>query len=232
MRRRAVTVAIWLLVASCGAESQIDVVQPLDATTSPPDTPSPVATPTRTRATPTPRPTGLAALKVASELPRSGYSRDRFGKDDWIDADRDGCDTREEVLIEESLIATRLGAGCSVLVGRWFSPYDGKTVTTATTIDIDHFVPLGEAWDSGAKKWTAAKRERYANELSDPVHLIAVTRSTNRSKSDRDPAQWMPPRADFGCEYVSTWIAIKERWKLTVDTAERDALRDQLTICR
>ncbi len=232
MRRWALTVAIGLLVAACGAESPIDDVQPLVRTTPPTATSSPVATPTPRRATVTPRPTGLAALKVATELPRDGYSREQFGTDDWIDADRDGCDTREEVLIEESLIVTTLGSGCSVLVGRWFSPYDGKTITTAGTIDIDHFVPLGEAWDSGAKTWTAAKRERYANELSDPLHLIAVTRSTNRSKSDRDPAAWMPPRAEFRCEYVSTWIAIKGRWKLTVDIAERDALREQLTTCR
>ncbi len=99
------------------------------------------------------------------------------------------------------------------------------TVTNPKGLDIDHMVPLAEVWDSGASQWTAARREAYANDLGADRSLVAVTAKTNRSKADQDPATWLPPLADARCTYAADWISTKLRWALTIDRAERDALR-------
>ena len=133
--------------------------------------------------------TAVSGLPVAGER-RAGYARSMFRL--WTDADRDGCDTRAEVLISESRSKVRRASGCRVVSGRWVSYYDKRTWSKASALDIDHVVPLAEAWDSGARSWTADTRRRYANDLGDRRTLVAVTASVNRSKGDRDPAQWLP----------------------------------------
>jgi hypothetical protein len=172
----------------------------------------------------------VGQLTVAPEGPREGYERQAFKH--WVDADQDGCDTREEVLIEESLIpATTEVSGCSVTAGEWFSPYDTMTFVAPGGLDIDHVVPLGEAWDSGASAWDTARRQDYANDLEDPQALIAVSAGSNRSKSDRDPAEWQPPSVEYWCTYVSDWVTVKVVWGLSADEAEVQALRDMLVTC-
>jgi hypothetical protein len=166
----------------------------------------------------------LNALPVSSEV-GSGYSRDLFRH--WSDLDRDGCNTREEVLIEERV--TGIVQGCRVINGSWFSNYDGVTTKNPSNFDIDHFVPLKEAWDSGAWRWNADTRERYANDLAYPRSLIAVSASSNRSKSDRDPSDWLPSRQK--CEYARSWVAVKFRWRLSVDTREKKTLTQILRNC-
>jgi hypothetical protein len=158
-----------------------------------------------------------------------GYDRDLFA--DWYDADRNGCNTRKEVLIAESLEPVQIGARCAITGGRWFSIYDNVETTDSSTFDIDHMVPLSEAWDSGAWNWNADQRKHFANDLDQPFFLIAVTASSNRSKSDRDPAEWMPPNANYHCEYVRIWIEIKRAWDLSVDQAEHDYLAQKLASC-
>jgi hypothetical protein len=135
----------------------------------------------------------------------TGYSRALFKH--WIDADKNGCDTRAEVLIEEAVTKPKVGAKCLLTGGKWLSAYDGVEVTSATKLDVDHMVPLAEAWRSGAWKWSSSQRQAYANDLSDSRALIAVTLSTNRSKGDKDPALWMPSIDQ--CTYTQNWIAIK-----------------------
>ncbi|MFF2184563.1 HNH endonuclease family protein [Streptomyces sp. NPDC058155] len=164
---------------------------------------------------------GISALPVADES-RTGYARTKFKH--WVDEDKDSCNTRMEVLIAESRIEPTIEPGCKVTGGEWFSYYDGATVTVPGGLDIDHMVPLAEAWDSGASAWTAQRREAYANDLVADRSLVAVTAKTNRSKSDQDPAEWMPPSADARCTYIADWVSTKLRWSLTVDTTERDAL--------
>ena len=156
-----------------------------------------------------------------------GYARTLFKH--WIDSDKDGCNTRYEVLIAEALIKPIVGKGCYLSGGKWRSPYDAKVFTNPTGLDIDHMVPLAEAWRSGAWAWTAAQRMTYANDLDDPRTLIAVTASLNRSKGDKDVAQWLPPKAQ--CTYVSNWIAVKWRFDLTVDPAETTFLRTKISEC-
>ncbi|WP_432053773.1 HNH endonuclease family protein [Streptomyces sp. bgisy022] len=170
----------------------------------------------------------VAALPAAAES-RDGYSRDAFRH--WVDADRDSCNTRMEVLIAESLVEPTVGADCRVTAGEWLSYYDGVTVTTPGGLDIDHMVPLAEAWDSGASAWTPERREAYANDLDADRSLVAVTARTNRSKADKDPAEWLPPAAGAHCTYTVDWVATKLRWGLTVDDTERAALADLAAGC-
>ncbi|HST64122.1 MAG TPA: HNH endonuclease family protein [Mycobacteriales bacterium] len=164
---------------------------------------------------------GVAALPVATEV-RTGYSRDKFTL--WTDADGDGCNTRYEVLIAEATTRPAVGAGCTLTGGRWLSYYDGATWTLPSDLDIDHLVPLAEAWDSGARNWTAAQRTAYANDLGDSRDLVAVTDNVNQAKGDRDPAEWLPPLSSATCRYVAEWLVVKVRWRLTVDSAEKSAL--------
>ncbi|MGW3275768.1 HNH endonuclease family protein [Streptomyces kronopolitis] len=158
----------------------------------------------------------IGRLKVAREA-RVGYERDKFRL--WIDADHDGCDNRKEVLLAEAVKKPRQGAGCKLTGGSWRSYYDDKTVTDARKLDIDHVVPLAEAWDSGASKWTPKRREQYANDLD------------NRTKGDKDPGEWMPPAKDATCTYATDWVAAKLRWKLTADAVEVKALRTVAAGC-
>jgi hypothetical protein len=169
----------------------------------------------------------LATIPVMNEHPQ-GYSRSLFKH--WIDADGDGCDTREEVLIAESTSKAQVDPyGCKVIEGDWFSPYEGATYTQPSNLDVDHMVPLKEAWDSGAWNWTASQRQAFANDLTDPRPLIAVLNSQNRSKSDKDPSNWIPPRTSYLCTYLANWVAVKSRWKLSMDQSEAGRIRNLAT---
>jgi hypothetical protein len=172
--------------------------------------------------------TMVADLPVASEV-RTGYDRDLFPH--WVDADGDGCNTRYEVLIAESTTTPTVGSGCSLSGGRWYSYYDGATWTAPADVDVDHFVPLAEAWDSGARNWTTAQRQAFANDLGDSRSLAAVTDNVNQSKGDQDPAEWMPSLTSVHCRYVGEWAAVKTRWGLTVDSTEKSALTSYANGC-
>ena len=169
----------------------------------------------------------LRSLTVAPER-SAGYDRDLFPHWDYVG---DDCDVRDRVLITEARRGPSTGNSCPVGSGRWFSAFDGVTVRDPSALDIDHMVPLAEAWGSGARRWSTALRESFANDLGYAGSLIAVTASSNRSKGDQDPSQWLPPRISYRCTYVSEWIVVKWRWRLTVDPAEKAALRVQITAC-
>jgi len=148
----------------------------------------------------------------------------------WVDADGDSCDTREEVLIAESTSRAQVDAyGCKVIEGDWLSPYDNAAHTNPSELDIDHMIPLKEAWDSGAWAWSAMKRQLFANDLTDARSLIAVTAGQNRSKSDRDPSNWLPPQTQYRCTYLAEWVAIKSHWKLSMDQSEFGRIKNVLT---
>lgn len=170
----------------------------------------------------------LATLAVGTET-RSGYDRDLFRH--WTDADGDGCDTREEVLLQESITPALTEPGCRLTNGRWVSLFDRVETEDPSTFDVDHMVPLAEAWDSGANHWSASTREAFANDLGYAGSLIAVSASSNRSKGDRDPAEWLPTNTSYHCTYVTTWIAIKYRWSLSVDPAEKSSLQRHVVAC-
>ena len=166
----------------------------------------------------------IDSLKVADEV-RTGYVRTKFKH--WITISRTGqigCDSRKSVIIDEAIIKPTIGKGCTLTGGKWLSIYDNVIITDAGKLDVDHVVPLAEAWDSGASTWTDLKRQQYANDMTDPRHLIAVTGSSNRSKSDQDPADWIPTNKAYTCEYIANWVSIKVRWNLSVDPKEKAAL--------
>ncbi|MGW2272569.1 HNH endonuclease family protein [Streptomyces yangpuensis] len=172
----------------------------------------------------------VSALPLAVE-DRTGYQRTSFRHWNSGDVPADGCNTRAEVLLAEAVVYPEIGPGCTLTGGVWWSYYDEREVTPAGALDIDHMVPLAEAWDSGASAWTAARREAYANDQGQQASLVAVTARSNRSKADQDPAEWLPPSADALCRYGAEWTATKLRWGLAVDEAERDRLLDIAAGC-
>jgi hypothetical protein len=172
-----------------------------------------------------------AALAVLASLPvrpatASGYARSKFRH--WI-TQQDGCSTREVVLIRDAINVN--AKGCRVISGEWFSPYDATTSQVASRLDIDHMVPLKEAWVSGASAWSSARRQAFANDLGWTGSLIAVSASSNRSKGDRDPARWMPLNTGYWCTYLFDWIDVKYRWSLSIDTTEKQSITRDLSTC-
>jgi len=167
----------------------------------------------------------LGALKIAKAGSMSGYSREKFPH--WRDTGSN-CDIRDSVLKRDG--SKVKVSGCNVVAGSWTSVYDGDKITDPSKVDIDHVVPLANAWRSGASKWTTDQRGDFANDLEDP-QLVAVSASSNRSKGDQDPSTWKPELSGSWCEYAQDWITVKSKWKLTVTTAEKSALTDMLEKC-
>jgi hypothetical protein len=183
--------------------------------------------------------TQLRTLEVGPRRPAVGYHRDAFGTA-WSDTDGNGCNQRDDVLVRDALPGTVHYAqqgSCDhdVLAGTWVDPYTGRTLTftdlkdphQAQAIQIDHLVPLAEAWGSGASRWDAQRRKEFANDLAE---LLAVDGPTNASKGDDDPAAWRPRKA-FQCTYAVRWIGTKYRWHLSVDRPEKRALHEMLAYC-
>jgi hypothetical protein len=167
----------------------------------------------------------LGKLTVAKAGSMSGYSREKFPH--WRSTGKN-CDVRDSVLKRDG---TKVKfSGCNVVAGTWTSLYDGTKIADPSKVDIDHMVPLANAWRSGASKWTTDQREDFANDLDDP-QLVAVSATSNRSKGDQDPSTWKPKAATAWCSYAKDWIAVKAHWKLTVTSAEKDALADMLEKC-
>ena len=204
----AVSISMLISTALIGAV-------PAPASATPPNIPSAATAASR-----------LAQLTVAAESHGDSYDRALFPHWSTVSG---ACNTREEVLKRDGTNVVT-DSSCAATSGTWFSPYDGATWSSASDVDIDHMVPLSEAWASGAWSWTTARRESYANDLGGP-ELWAVTDNVNQSKGDQDPAQWQPPRASFRCTYARAWIQVKWFYGLTVDSAEKSALTSMLGTC-
>jgi hypothetical protein len=168
----------------------------------------------------------LGALTVTSESHHSSYDRDLFPH--WITI-TGSCNTREQVLKRDGT-GVVVNSSCAPTAGSWRSPFDGATWTNPADVDIDHMVPLAEAWSSGAWAWTTSRRQTYANDLGGP-ELWAVTDNVNQSKGDQDPATWQPPLSSFRCTYARAWIQVKWYYGLSVDSAEKSALNGMLGTC-
>jgi hypothetical protein len=170
--------------------------------------------------------TYLNALTVAAEANASTYDRELFPH--WITISGT-CNTRETVLKRDgSNVVT--SSACAATSGSWYSPYDGATWTAASDVDIDHVVPLAEAWRSGANAWTTSRRQSFANDLTRP-QLIAVTDNVNQSKSDQDPSTWQPSITSYRCTYAKMWIAVKYYYTLKLQSSEKTALQTMLNTC-
>ncbi|CCH35512.1 HNH endonuclease family protein [Actinosynnema sp. NPDC047251] len=168
----------------------------------------------------------LASLTVATEGSMTGYSREQFPHWSTVSG---ACNTRETVLKRDGTNVVT-DSSCAATSGRWSSPYDGATWSAASDVDIDHVVPLAEAWRSGASSWTTSRREQFANDLAGP-QLIAVTDNVNQAKGDQDPGTWKPPLTSYWCTYAKMWVHTKYRWGLKLNSAEKTALQSMLGRC-
>ncbi|GAA2351476.1 HNH endonuclease family protein [Saccharopolyspora halophila] len=168
-------------------------------------------------------------LKVAPAASMDGYSRDRF--DHWNAQPEAGknCNTREAVLARDGE-NVRTDNRCQPTSGSWTSSYTGEKITDDSEVDIDHMVPLANAWRSGANEWTDAEREKFANDMNSP-QLVAVDSSSNRSKGDQDPSTWKPSAEGQWCDYAGDWVEVKNTYDLTVTQAEKRALHEMLATC-
>ena len=175
----------------------------------------------------------LESLPVKGRAPKTGYDREgRFGEA-WTDVDRNGCDTRNDILARDLTVTERAGS-CRVMTGELISPYTGDAVDfvrgeqTSQLVQIDHVVALSNAWQTGAQQLTDAERELLAN---DPLNLLAVDGSSNSQKGDGDAATWLPADRSFWCPYVARQISVKAEYGLWVTAPERDAMRRVLERC-
>jgi hypothetical protein len=158
------------------------------------------------------------------------YDRKTFKH--WTDADKDCQDTRQEVLIAESVIPVTLDKrGCRVLAGEWHDPYTGKVFTDPKNLDVDHVVALGWAYYHGARNWTKQQREAYANDLENQEHLIAVENTANRQKGRQGPDTWKPANKAAWCDYGRMWARITYRWNLMLTWAEIEAIGALIDTC-
>ena len=171
----------------------------------------------------------LIISEISSSIPE--YDRDDWNH--WIDENGDCQNTRHEVLIEETLetVTYTNDSYCSVSTGKWYGSYTGQYYYNASELDIDHFIPLKNAHQSGGYNWSSAKKEEFANYRLDPNNLIAVNLSANRSKGARGPDEWKPSNTEYWCEYAYDWIRIKDYWNLTATQAEWDALVSMIETC-
>ncbi|MFI7304432.1 HNH endonuclease family protein [Micromonospora aurantiaca] len=209
-RRRAAAITVAAL-----AGAVLAVVNGQSASATPPGIPSKATAQSQ-----------LNALTVAAQGSTAGYSRDLFPH--WITI-TGTCNTREQVLKRDGTSVV-VNSSCAATSGRWYSPYDGATWYAASDVDIDHVVPLAEAWRSGANSWTTSRRQSFANDLTRP-QLIAVTDNVNQSKGDQDPSTWQPPLTSYRCTYSKMWITVKYNWGLTLQSSEKSALQSMLNTC-
>ena len=177
----------------------------------------------------------LATLTVKGRAPKTGYTRDQFGQA-WADVDRNGCDTRNDIL-KRDLTAVIYQAGtrnCVVFSGTLVDRYSGETIDflrgniTSMEVQIDHVVALSNAWQTGAFKLTADQRKALAN---DPMNLFAVKGRLNSQKGDGDAATWLPPLKSFRCAYVAQQIAVKAKYSLWVVAPEKAVMLSILAKC-
>ena len=175
----------------------------------------------------------LATLEVKGRAPMTGYDRDRFGQA-WLDADRNGCDTRNDVLAKylTDKVFKPGTRDCVVTSGTLDDPYTGTLIDfvygDGTLVDIDHVVALGNAWATGAFRWDIKKRAALAN---DPMNLLPVDASANRQKGDGDAATWLPSNKSFRCAYVARQVSVKSKYGLWVTPAEDAAIERILASC-
>lgn len=204
--------------------------------TVPPSTAGPSTSSTVTTAPAAEALRELRALPVSDAYVPARYDRDAFGQA-WADTDRNGCDTRNDVLRRDlTAVVTKPGTnGCVVLSGTLHDPYTGRTIvfergnTSSLAVQIDHRVPLSYAWRHGAASWTATQRELFANDQA--ANLLAVDGPANEEKSDSGPAEWIPANTGDACSYAASFVSVASKWHLSIATADKHALEGTLTRC-
>ncbi|WP_369355839.1 HNH endonuclease family protein [Streptomyces sp. cg2] len=229
--RRAATTTVLIVATILPTGSTTAIADPIAGPAPAPATRPAAAFDAIPPRLPEPPPVGevrteLAGLHVAAPHSMNGYSRAKFPH--WIKQYGE-CDTREVVLARDGK-NVKEDEKCRAVSGTWFSEYDAKIFTVSGQLDIDHIVPLANAWRSGADEWTTPERRKFANDL---VHsqLIAVSASSNRQKGDQSPDQWAPPRHAYWCTYARAWTDVKHLYHLNVTEPEKAKLDEMLETC-
>ena len=175
----------------------------------------------------------LNKLEVKGRAAKTGYTRSQFPH--WSDPDRNGCDSRNDILKRDlRVISFKEGTrDCKVIMGELIDPFSGKKILfnlnlSTSNIDIDHIVSLSNAWQTGAAYFDKEARSNIAN---DPLNLMAVDATLNRQKGDGDAATWLPPLKSFRCAYVARQVAVKSKYKLWVTSPEKSAISKILSKC-
>jgi hypothetical protein len=213
---------IRLAIALIGAISASGFIETAEATTF-------------SQATEVTAVSALSTLPVKGRAPKTGYTRAQFGQT-WADVDRNGCDTRNDMLKRDlTEIAYKVKTrNCVVESGILIDRYSGETINfvrgnvTSMEVQIDHVVALSNAWQTGAFKLSVTQRTALAN---DPLNLFAVKGRLNSQKGDGDAATWLPPLKSFRCTYVAQQIAVKAKYSLWVTAPEKDAMTRILAAC-
>jgi len=177
----------------------------------------------------------IQAQVTKGRAAKTGYTRAQFGPA-WADVDRNGCDTRNDILKRDltNEVFKEKTNGCTVLSGTLVDPFSGETINfvqgakTSSEVQIDHSVALSNAWQTGAFKLTPEQRKAFAN---DPLNLLAVKGKLNSQKGDGDAATWLPPLKSYRCDYVSRQIAVKIKYKLWFTASEKEAMIKILKTC-
>lgn len=176
----------------------------------------------------------LGSFSATTSERHPSYERDKFG-DSWLDVDGNGCDTRNDILARD-LTATKVDSnGCTVLSGQLADPYTGTAIqftrgaATSAKVQIDHVTPLALAWEEGAWKWSDTQREAFAN---DPMNLLAVDGPTNSGKGAKSISEWLPPAPGFHCTYVAVYIAVHDKYELTMSAPDKAAAEKLVAACK
>lgn len=220
---------LMMLLMSHGARALLSALAVLAASVVP--VPAAMAAGTGVRAMPEPPPASLAyteldELRIAPAGAMTEYSRGKFPH--WAGQGA-SCDTRELVLRRDG-VAVISDSECRAVAGVWTSLYDGAILTESSKVDVDHIVPLAEAWRSGADQWDTTKRKRFANDLVNS-QLIAVSAASNRAKGDQSPDKWRPSNADSWCVYARAWTDVKYVYELSITRPEKRAIEEMLDTC-
>jgi hypothetical protein len=220
--------------APSSASAVLETGEPLDPETSPTVAPGAAVAPKAQPEFATNAVDLLATLPIKGRAPKTGYDRALFGQA-WADVDRNGCDTRNDILKRDLTGVTYTNSvPCKVQTGTLADPYTGTSISflrgsgTSTAVQIDHVVALSDAWQKGAQQLTTEERRAFAN---DPLNLQATDGPTNQKKSDGDAATWLPPNKGFRCEYVARQVSVKATYSLWVTQAEHDAIANILAGC-
>jgi len=184
--------------------------------------------------------TQLKSLKVENAQ-KVSYNRDEWKQWDNV---RTCWTVREEAIARQanpgSMVlldsagnkTTDVNSACSITSGTWIDPYTKTTITNPSKLDIDHLIPLGYVASHGGQAWSKDKKEKYANDLSETNHLIAVSASANRSKSDSGPGEWKPENKDYWCTYATAWTKISVSWSISISSSDKSALTEMLDTCK
>ena len=183
-------------------------------------------------------PSGLTIIEAQvtkGRAAKTGYTRAQFGQT-WADVDRNGCDTRNDILKRDltGQVYKEKTRECVVLSGTLIDPFSGETINfvrgnvSSMEVQIDHVVALSNAWQTGAVKLSIKDRTAFAN---DPMNLLAVKGRLNSQKGDGDAATWLPPLKSFRCDYVARQIAVKIKYKLWFTAPEKEAMVRILKSC-